>query len=129
MKNAERIGFLAHVSLIVGNDVVLVECAFADSGHKAFPDTGTGARSQRMRLRVPAIEVADHGNRAGVRRPHSKVGAWLARDGGHVRAQLVVNPVVRAFVKEMEVLLGQQAEVAARGRRQRGCGFLTHHSQ
>ena len=56
MKHAKRIGFLAHVSLIVGNDVVLVQRAFADSGHKSFPDAGTPARLQRMRLRVPAIE-------------------------------------------------------------------------
>ena len=75
------------------------------------------ARSQRMRLRVPAIEVADHGNRAGVRRPDAEVGARLAPDRGDVGAQLVVNPVVRAFVEEIEVLLGQQAGVAARGRR------------
>ena len=73
--------------------------------------------SQGMRLRVPAIKVADHGNRAGVRRPNSKVGARLSRGRGDVRAQLVVNPVVRAFVEEMEVLLGQQAGIAARGRR------------
>ena len=42
VKNAERIGLLAHVSLIVGNDVVLVERALADSGDEAFPDAGTG---------------------------------------------------------------------------------------
>ena len=117
MKNAERIGLLAHMSLIVRNDVVLVQRAFADAGNKPFPDTRTAARQQRMRLRVPAVEIADHGNRAGVRRPNSEVGARLPPDRGDVRAQLVVNPVVRAFVEEMEVLLGQQAGVAGRGRR------------
>ncbi len=54
MKNAERIGLLAHVSLIVGNDVVLVERALADSGHEAFPDTGTGARLAEDAIACPS---------------------------------------------------------------------------
>ena len=41
MKNAEGIGLLAHVSLIVRNDVVLVQRPLADSRHKTFPDTRT----------------------------------------------------------------------------------------
>ena len=44
-----------------------------------------------------------------------KTGARLSRDRGDVGAQLVVNPVVRAFVKEMKVLFGQQAGIAALG--------------
>ena len=54
MKHAERIGFLADVSLIVGNDVVLVQRAFADSGHKAFPDAGTSARLAADEIACPS---------------------------------------------------------------------------
>ena len=115
MKNAEGIGLLTHMSLIVRSDVVLVQRAFADSGNKAFPYTGACARLEGMRLGVPAIEVADHGNRAGIGRPNSEVGARLSFDRGDMRAQLVVNPVVRALVKEMQVLLGQRAGSAATG--------------
>ena len=116
VQHAKRIGLLADMPFVVGNDVVLVQRALADSRHKAFPDAGTPARPQGMRLRVPTIEVADHRNRAGVGRPNSKVSSRLSRDRHEVRAQLVVNPVVGAFVEKMEVLIGQQRGVAAGGR-------------
>ena len=54
MKHAERIGFLADVSPMVGDDVVFVECALADSGHKAFPDAGTAARLAADEIACPS---------------------------------------------------------------------------
>ncbi len=113
VKHAKRVGFLADVSLIVGNDVVLVQRALADSGHKAFPDTGTPACLKQMRLCVPAIEIADDRNRTGVGCPHPKVCSWLSRNRSEVSAQLVVNPVVGTLVEEMEILISQQAGIAA----------------
>ena len=110
MKNSKRIGLVADVSLVVRNDVILVQRAFADSGNKSFPDAGTPARLQRMGLRIPAVEVCRPPKlRAAFGAQTPKYVPGLSADGGEVRTQLVVNPVVGAFVEQMKILVGQQA--------------------
>ena len=54
-------------------------------------------------MRVPAIEVADHGNLLafGAHTPKSCRAPANRRD---VRAQLVVNPVVSAFVEQVNIV-------------------------
>ena len=65
-----------------------------------------------MRLCVPTVKVADNRNQRGIRRPNSKHRSGLPPGRHDVRAQLVVNPVVGAFVEQMKVLIGQQAGIA-----------------
>src|SRR5690625_1188387 len=58
-----------------------------------------------MRRRIPVIEFTDNGNFCGIRRPDSKVNPTLH----HVRAQLLIQPVVAAFGEQMNVELAQQS--------------------
>ena len=62
VQHAKGIGFVADVSLVVGNDVILVQRALADSRQKSFPDAGIVPGLQGMRLSVPAVEISDDGN-------------------------------------------------------------------
>ena len=75
-----------------------------------------------MRVGIPAVEVADHGDALGVRRPDREVSALLSVNLGQVRAELLEQPVVVAFVEQMKIVAGQQRGFLLLGRR--GC----HHS-
>ena len=55
----------------------------------------------------PGVEVSHHVNRARVRRPNGKKDSVFFIGG--VRAEFLVNAAVRALVKEMQVLGGQEA--------------------
>ena len=96
MQQAEGIGFVAAMSVMVRNDMEFVERAFADSGNKAFPDAGTAARAADgcvlgfHPLKLPTTET----ERAFGAQTLKKVPG-LARDRGNVGAHLVVNAVVR----------------------------------
>ena len=48
---------------------------------------------------IPTVEAANHRNFTGIRRPHREGRSRLSIDGGEVSAQLVVNPVVGAFIE------------------------------
>ena len=61
-------------------------------------------RTQRMRLLVPVVEVADDADARGVRRPHAEHHA--ARHD--VAAELLPQLVMRPFVEEVNVPVGQQ---------------------
>ena len=124
MQDAKRIGFIDDIAVVMRNDVELIQRAFADAGQKSFPDTGTAARLKGMRSWVPSIEAAYYGHGTRIRRPNSEAGSWLITNGRDVRAQLVIDPVMCSFVKEMEILVSQQADIRPR---QCLCSFLVHH--
>ena len=63
------------------------------AGDPQFPDAAATQRAHGVLVSVPAVEVADHGNTRGMRRPHGKGHAAVQ----HVRAehlpQLLVPPL------------------------------------
>ena len=66
-------------------DVVLVSRAFAQLGNKNLPDSA-GAPPHGVPARVPVIEIADHRNRLGIRRPDGKAHPAHAVNVHQVRA-------------------------------------------
>jgi hypothetical protein len=58
----------------------------------------------RVLARIPAVEVADDGDRCGVWRPDRELGGVL----DEVRAELLVEPRVRALAEEISVVTGQR---------------------
>ena len=68
-----------------------------------------------MRLWIPSIEAADHGNRPRIGRPDAEYCARLAVDVDKVGAHLVVHAIVAAFVKEVEILIGEKLRANAGG--------------
>src|SRR5205807_6896309 len=69
------------------------------------PDSRVLLHVQRVRVRVPSVEVTDQRHRLRVRRPHRHVGRVSARY--RVHAQYVVEPKVPTFVEEMNVFRGE----------------------
>jgi hypothetical protein len=101
---AERVGLVHAEAVVARLDVVLVAGAPADAGHEGFPDAGCADGMQRC-VRLPVVEVADDADAFGVGRPDGEVGAVNARRGARVRAELQVQPVVRALVEQVQVVL------------------------
>jgi hypothetical protein len=57
---------------------------------------------------VPAIEIADDENLLGVGRPYGELGAQRVAVGNDVGAELVVKPKVTAFIKKIDIVVGEQ---------------------
>ena len=56
-----------------------------------------------VRIRIPAVEIAHHGNPLRIGRPHREMRAAAAVELHDVRAKLLEQPHVSAFVEQMQV--------------------------
>src|SRR5215469_10755965 len=99
VKQADRIRLIDLVIVMTRMDVKLVECALAQAGNESLPDSRTTACMQRMRRRIPLVEIAHHMDVARRRGPDRETGATLAPGIDQVRPELVINAVVAAFVE------------------------------
>jgi hypothetical protein len=61
----------------------------------------------------PAVEVADDRDVVGVGRPDREEGACASINSSSVRAQLVPEPQVAAFIEKMQVMVTQEREVVS----------------
>ncbi len=112
-----RIG-LEQDLVILGEDLVLVAGAGAHPGQEQLPDAGRAERAHGVQAAVPGVEVADHADRAGSRRPHGERGAgdrWMGWVGGyldlaHVRAELVVELLVPTLADQVLVELADRRQ-------------------
>src|SRR6266404_5484542 len=93
-----------------GLDFVFVELALSQAGYKELPDSGTAQVSHRMSGAVPFVEVTDHADALGIRRPDGECDSALAFMSQDMRAELFINMFVSAFTEQMQV------EFAERGR-------------
>src|ERR1041385_1216425 len=75
--NAERISFLPHVSVMMRNDVVLVQGAFLDVGDESFPYARCSFRLKLVGVVVPIVETAYNRNFARIGGPYGKVRVFL----------------------------------------------------
>ena len=95
-------------------DFELVHFALAQAGHEEFPDPGRPEQAHRMKAAVPAVEIADDRDPAGRGCPHRERHALDPVHRAQLGAELVVDPVLVAFVEQVEILLAE--------RRQEGIG-------
>ena len=107
------VGLFDAVTQVARGDVILVDLAFAQTGKEPLPDAGAAERPQLLAVPVPAVEVAHDRHRLGIGRPDREVRPLHALMGHDMRAELVIEPVVRALVEEIEIVVGQEAEVVA----------------
>ena len=105
----ERIGLDPQPSFLRA-DLELVLRAFADAGDEQLPDARRPERAHRVQPPVPEVEVADDRDGARVRRPHRERGADGAVDLAHVRAELLVQLLVPAFHREMDVDVAERRQ-------------------
>jgi hypothetical protein len=113
MKQPDWVRFVHPVSAVVGRNVKLVQLSFAQPGDKPLPDSGTTARVEGVRRVTPTVEIARHRDLASSWRPNAKGNAGLAIGIYKMSSQLVVNAVVTALVVQVEVLVGEQAEIVS----------------
>ncbi|MEZ5364828.1 MAG: hypothetical protein R2748_21445 [Bryobacterales bacterium] len=107
-REAVRIGLFSFESVVVGADEKLVDFALANVGDKRLPNAGIAAATHRVRVAVPAVEIADDGDRTGVRRPNGETHAGLAVELGQMRTELFVVAVMAALAEEVQVVIGQK---------------------
>lgn len=114
MPDAERVGFVGNVPVVMGADVKLIKRALLDSGNESFPDAGASSRVQRMSLRVPTIETADDTDFPGIWGPNAKRDAAFVSGVRQVRTELGVGAIIPPFVEEINVFGSKKAYIRAR---------------
>ncbi len=109
----ERIGLQPQPSFL-RPDLELVLRALVDAGNEQLPDPRRAERAHRVQAAVPEVEVADHGDRARVRRPDGERGANDAVELPDVRAEPLVEMLVAALHDEVEVELAERRQERVR---------------
>ncbi len=84
----------------------------AQPRHEQLPHPGAVAQPHGMAPPVPHVEVADHRDAAGIRRPHRKAHARHAVDLGDGGAEPFGQIPMRAFGKQMQVEIAQDRSEA-----------------
>src|SRR5205807_10296232 len=100
----EGVGLVDLEAAAPADDAVLVDGALADPFEEAFPDAGVALYLEGVGALVPLVEVADDADVLGVRRPDREVGSLTTAHLDHMGTELVGQPVVGAFVEEVEVI-------------------------
>src|SRR6185295_9404203 len=86
----------------------LVPLSLLDPIDKARPDSGRPYGTERKLVPPPIIEIADHGNAAGARRPDCEPRPGSPLMLAEVAAHRLVEPRMRAFVQQVEVVARQE---------------------
>ena len=79
----------------------------ADAGQEHLPDAGLDALAHRVAAAVPAVEVADHADARGVRRPDREGDAVDALDGDADARRASRRAQMGALGQQMDVDLAQ----------------------
>ena len=99
MAEAERVGFVGDMSVVMRANVKLVELSLIYIRNETFPDSRVSFGSKRGCVRIPAIETPDDGNVSSARCPNCEIGAPMIARFNNVSAELVIHPVVRALIE------------------------------
>ena len=100
---AEGIGLQRQQRAVRPGYLVFVDGACAEVGHEDLPEAAVDALAHLAAPAVPAIEVADDRDAAGVRRPEREKDARDALVHGELRAEPPVELPMRALDQQMIV--------------------------
>ncbi len=100
---ADRVGLEARRRPFAHQKLVFVVGAMLDAGEEDLPHAGFDTLAHGMAAAVPLVEVADHADAHGVRRPHREGGAGDAVDGRQVRAEAIVEAAMAALRQQIDV--------------------------
>jgi hypothetical protein len=101
----EWIDLLEHLA-VAGLERELVEDAVAEARDERLPQPAGAEAAQRMRARVPSVEVADHRRLPRVRRPDDERVSRLAGDGRRASAHLLPRAQPGALAEEIGLVVG-----------------------
>src|SRR5262249_12854561 len=96
------------------SNLELVPRAGRDPRHEYLPDAGSAERAHRMQTSVPAVEVADHADRARVRRPGGEGDAGDAVDRSEVRTEPGVKLLVPSLAGQVDVEIAERRQERVR---------------
>ena len=99
----QRVGFQRQQSAVRALDLELIELAAVQAGQEQLPHAGLDALAHRVAAAVPVVEVADHADPPGIRRPHGEADALDAVDLDQLRAEPLVDLEMRALRQQMHV--------------------------
>ena len=98
------IGLQQHPA-IAGADFIFIGSACADTRHEDLPDAGYTAPVHPMHPTVPVIELADDAHACRIGRPYGKVGSLDPFSRTRMRPESVVDTLVLALAKQIEVVV------------------------
>src|SRR5688572_5450726 len=93
-------------------DLELVELAAVEVGQEQLPHAGLDALAHRVSAAVPIVEVADHADPPGIRRPHREADAFDAIHLDQLRAEALVDLEMRSLRQQMHVDIAQDRRKA-----------------
>ena len=105
-EETERISAQTDISMQIPHFVFVMR-ALTDAWDKYLPHTGRSQRAHLVEAAIPGIEIANHADALGIRRPDGEAGARDAVDGAQLRSEFVVNTAFVAFAKQVQVGFAQ----------------------
>src|SRR5262245_51086247 len=118
-EEGERVGLVHAIAVVARMDVVLVGGPGSDAGNESNPDAGVANALQWSGGLVPGVEVAKDEDRVSARRPHGELRSRDPFADTWLRAQLLVETIVRPLVEQVEVLFAEPGAIRVNGRRGR----------
>ena len=100
------IGLVHPITVVSRYHMVFVRLSFANLRNERFPNSRLAARMKFMTGLVPAVEVPHHVHLLRIRRPNRKIGARNSVHRSRVSAEPLVQLNVTAFVKQVEIVIG-----------------------
>src|SRR5205085_5457696 len=87
-------------------DLVLVFLSVGQIRDEQLPDADRREQPHRVHAAIPPVEVANHTDPLGVRRPYREVHTGGAADADAVRPELVERPMMRALAEQVQTETG-----------------------
>ena len=104
---ADRVRLQGQQGAVGGAQLELVDRPLAEPRDEDLPDADPAAPPHRVAPAVPAVEVADHRDASGIRRPDREMDARHAGMLDRVRAETLPQTPMRALADEIVVHLAQ----------------------
>ena len=109
MAEGEGISLVHSVTIVSGDNMVLIDRALPHAWHKAFPNPGLPSRAQRLAVAAPTVEIAHDENPLSVGCPHSKISPRHTVCRQRMGPKLLVKPVMASLVEEVDVIVRQES--------------------
>ena len=113
MRKRERVGLQPQLPL-ARPELELVPRALLRARDEQLPEPGRAERAHRVQPAVPAVEVAHHADRGGIRRPDRERDAGDAVQLARVRAEPLVELLVPPLDGEVDVELAERRQERVR---------------
>ncbi len=108
----ERIGLERLQGAVGTADLELVVLTGGEARHEQLPDAAVAPQAHRVTAPVPIVEVADHADPAGIRRPDREAVAVDAVEGAGMGPEHAVDEVAADLAQAVDLVLLQRGTEA-----------------